>query len=122
MFVIDDEPAVLRAYARLLHEHKVETENDPRAALARLASTDFDLILCDLTMPALTGAELYRQLVRQRPKLAARFAFVTGNAVLDADVEDLLRLGVPLFKKPLVGPDLDVLIARVSHPSFKGFS
>lgn len=121
IFLVDDEVNVLRAYGRLLKQHDVATEHDPRAALRRLAAGDFDLVICDLTMPHLGGAELYRRLNAVRPDLTARFAFMTGNATVDGDVEALVQAGVPLFKKPLLGSDLEVLIARVAHPGFDGF-
>ena len=52
-----------------------------RAAADLLAEdTRFDVILCDLMMPDMSGMELYAQLKTSAPDLAPRMIFVTGGA------------------------------------------
>lgn len=83
ILVIDDERMITALLSRLLApEHDVETEEDPRRALALLVAgpASFDVIFCDLMMPFLDGAALYRQVVDARPELAARFVFISGGA------------------------------------------
>jgi CheY-like chemotaxis protein len=43
----------------------------------------FDLILCDLMMPDLTGMDVFEQVTQKRPELRSRFVFTTGGAVTD---------------------------------------
>jgi PAS domain S-box-containing protein len=78
ILVIDDEAQVGRAVVGLLSpEHDVLTVNRARAALDRLAAGDkFDVILCDLMMPEMTGMELFTQMAeRDRDRLV----FMTGG-------------------------------------------
>ncbi|NUP05365.1 MAG: PAS domain S-box protein [Polyangiaceae bacterium] len=80
--VVDDEPLVAAALATMLRPmHEVSVFSNPREALARLLSTPaVDVVLCDLSMPELTGMELYARVCASCPAYASRFVFITGGA------------------------------------------
>lgn len=82
VLVIDDEPLVGKAVSRALsREHDVEVLVSARAALAKLqAGEQFDIILCDLMMPEMTGMELWTEVKGLSPELSARIVFLTGGA------------------------------------------
>lgn len=82
ILVIDDEPLVARAVERTLaKEHDVTIETDGRAAIARVASEPaYDLVLCDLMMPEMSGAEVFEGLRRLGAGHASRVVFLTGGA------------------------------------------
>jgi len=106
VLIVDDEPAVARALRTGLgDEHDVVIAASGREALALLLGDDpdaarFDVILCDLMMPDLDGAELYEQLREKRPDLAARVIFVTGGAFTSRAREFIERSGVRTLEKP----------------------
>jgi len=77
ILVIDDEPSVLRALARLLRRdgYLVSTASNGRHALARLQERHYDVIVCDLRMPELDGPAFYAILTRQYPALRQRVIF-----------------------------------------------
>jgi CheY-like chemotaxis protein len=50
---------------------EVDSVHSGAAALERLRARDYDVILCDLRMPDMDGAALFRWLTRERPLLAA---------------------------------------------------
>jgi signal transduction histidine kinase/CheY-like chemotaxis protein len=78
VLVIDDEPMVGQLVAKVLRGHDVVAETSARAALTRLtADSGFDLILCDLMMPEVTGMDFYDQLA---PELRSRIVFLSGGA------------------------------------------
>ncbi|MFO0726659.1 MAG: ATP-binding protein [Myxococcota bacterium] len=81
VWVIDDEPAILRSVARILQgDYDVLKIWDARDALDRIrAGEQADLVLCDLMMPYLSGIELYSEALRMNPGLAERFVFITGG-------------------------------------------
>jgi eukaryotic-like serine/threonine-protein kinase len=62
VLLVDDDPALLRAYARQLRQSgwTVDEAGEGREALARLGGTKFDVIVTDIDMPALSGVELLR--------------------------------------------------------------
>ena len=82
LLVIDDEPMILGALRRSLSaEYNVTCVGDGRKALDRLrAGERYDVILCDLMMPEMTGMDLYAELEQLAPDQAARMVFVTGGA------------------------------------------
>ena len=82
VLVVDDEAALAKTLAvALSDEHDVVARGSGREALALLRADDrFDVVLCDLMMPDMTGMDLYEAIVREKPVLASRFVFVTGGA------------------------------------------
>lgn len=108
ILIVDDEPSILRASARILgHLHTVITCRSGVEALNLLVVDDrFDLILCDVLMPDMGGAELYAALEKRRPDLARRMVFMTGGACTP-EVEEFVRsVRHRCVEKPLSGETL----------------
>ncbi len=108
ILVVDDEPDIAQLLADVLERdgHQVECALSGREALARLADGAVDLIISDLRMPDMDGPSLYRALASDRPELAARMAFVTGDT-LAADLTGFLsEIGARVLEKPLDPGDL----------------
>lgn len=82
VLVVDDEALVLAAVRRTLApEHEVTTTTSAQEALSLVtAGAKFDVILCDVMMPFMTGMHLYAELCRVAPDQAERVVFVTGGA------------------------------------------
>ncbi|WP_375767575.1 response regulator [Archangium gephyra] len=82
ILVVDDEPMIGMAIRRTLQrEHEVVALTSAREAQARLTSGEaFDLILCDLMMPEMSGMELHQAVANHSPGLAGRMVFLTGGA------------------------------------------
>ena len=81
LMVIDDEPNLLTLVRRMLIEHEVVGFRDAREALKVLQGGErFDLIFCDLMMPAMSGADFHAALAHALPELVARVVFLTGGA------------------------------------------
>ena len=81
ILVIDDEPQIARVITAALRAHDVESVTSAIDALGRLRAGDrFDLILCDLMMPQMTGMEFHEVLERELPEQAREIVFLTGGA------------------------------------------
>jgi len=81
ILVIDDEALVRRVLTMVLaRHHEVEHVASGEEALARLERSVFDVILCDLMMPGMSGMEVFDQLRARRPGLERRMVFITGGA------------------------------------------
>ena len=115
VLIVDDEPLVGRAVWRMLApHHNVVVLTSARAALDRLAvdAGSFDLVLCDLMMPDMTGMELHVQLSELAPGLAARTIFLTGGAFTPIAGKFLERIPNPCLEKPFEPQALRDLVAR----------
>jgi CheY-like chemotaxis protein len=86
VLVVDDEPSVSTAIRRTLAlDHDVSAAASGVEALALLRSgARFDVILCDLMMPQMTGMDLHRELAGLAPEMAAQMIFVTAGAFTPA--------------------------------------
>jgi signal transduction histidine kinase/CheY-like chemotaxis protein len=82
ILIVDDEAVVARALGRTLErEHDVSTESSARDAWQRIVRGErFDVILCDLMMPEMTGMDLHADLLRELPEQASQMVFLTGGA------------------------------------------
>ena len=114
MLLIDDEYLVGAAIARALREdHAVDVVMDARAALARIeAGEAYDVILCDLLMPVMTGMDLHAEVMRVDPRLARRFIFMTGGAFTARGRAFLESVANPFLEKPI---DIARLRRLVAH-------
>jgi CheY-like chemotaxis protein len=94
----------------------VATVTSGRAALAILAGEPrFDVILCDLMMPDVSGMDVHERLARERPELAQRFVFVTGGAFTERARRFVDEVGLPVIEKPFDLAKLPALLrARAS--------
>jgi two-component system, cell cycle sensor histidine kinase and response regulator CckA len=102
VLVVDDEPLMGSAIARLLSEHEVVPLTSARIAMARIAAGErFDVILCDVMMPDFSGMELYDGIARHAPELLSRLVFVTGGAYTTDAIEFLDRIPNPRLEKPI---------------------
>lgn len=107
VLVVDDEPALVRALGRVLAGHEVVTARSGREALTLCAAGWFDVILCDLMMPDLTGMDVYERLVDIAPEQASRMVFVTGGAFTKRAQDFLAKVPNSRIDKPI-----DVLALR----------
>jgi len=82
LLIVDDEALFSGSLRRLFsNEYDVTVMNSGREALSRLrAGERFDVIVCDLMMPEISGAELHAELLRIAPEQTDRMIFLTGGA------------------------------------------
>jgi PAS domain S-box-containing protein len=82
VLVVDDEPKIIASIRRVLGtEFEVVGTTRPRRGLELIARGErFDVILCDLSMPDMTGMEFGAALSDISPEDVPRLVFVTGGA------------------------------------------
>jgi CheY-like chemotaxis protein len=118
LFVIDDEPSIRAAINRFLRRRdwEVEEAEDGRVALDVLLHSEpnrYDVVLCDLRMPHVSGVELYRELLRARPDLVRRILFSTGDVVSSDAASFLAQSGRPVIEKPFELARLEELLNQI---------
>ncbi len=114
ILVVDDDAVNRQAMEMLLERegHEVVAVENGLEAIERLGERDtaFDAVVTDLQMPRLGGRALYEQLVEERPQLARRFVFVTGDQAREETRLFLDSCGQPSVTKPY---DLSELITAI---------
>ncbi|MBM3270340.1 MAG: PAS domain S-box protein [Candidatus Sericytochromatia bacterium] len=113
ILVVDDERGIRGLLQAVLgEEHEVVVADSGVAARDILARDPrFDLILCDLMMPGMTGMDLHDWLSAHAPDLAARVAFMTAGAFTNRAAEYLALSGRPQIAKPFDTMSLPRLVA-----------
>ena len=117
ILVIEDEPLVAAMVSDTLGEaHEVVVETDAQSGLTRLLRDgSFDLVLCDLMMPRLTGMDIYEQIAVERPGLELRFAFFTGGAYTQRARAFLDAVGNARLMKPFSSSELEMLVETTAR-------
>jgi len=115
ILAVDDEALLLKAYRRMLGDaHELVTALGGHEAL-KLLETDvrFDVVMCDLQMPEMSGMELHAMVLKRYPALAERFVFVTGGA-FSGDARRFLEESVPaVIGKPFKVDELLRLVDTI---------
>jgi CheY-like chemotaxis protein len=111
ILIVDDEPMAGAALRRILErEHDVVVVTRGRDALDQIAGAQFDVILCDLMMPEMSGMDLYTEVSRRSPEHAPRIIFMTGGAFTPRAREFLERVPNQRLEKPVDTRNLRALI------------
>jgi PAS domain S-box-containing protein len=82
VLLVDDDQLIVTTVSRVLGvEHDITAVLRAQDALDRMASgARYDVILCDVMMPSMTGIEFHERLSREQPDQAERIVFLTGGA------------------------------------------
>lgn len=120
--VIDDEGAVRSVLRRWLKRRGWEVSEalDGGEALAKMqepvgagaaGAPDFDVIICDLRMPTLSGPELHAWTKTHRPDLTTRLVFASGDVQEPEAAQFLQQCGCPVLEKPFELSRLEALLS-----------
>jgi EAL domain-containing protein (putative c-di-GMP-specific phosphodiesterase class I) len=104
VLVVDDEPIVTKAHARILASaaEVVAVAHDADEALAQLQGGEFDVIVSDIAMPGMSGTDLLRA-VRERD-LDLPVIFATGAPSIES-AEVAVEHGAFRYLQKPVDPD-----------------
>jgi len=123
ILVIDDEPLIGRVIRTALSgEHEVSVVQRAADALNLLEiDQTFDLVLCDVVMPDLSGPELYATIAKRWSHLTGRLVFMTGGAFTPGTLDFLARVPTRVLSKPftvdrLRGLVRDFVVDDTSRP------
>jgi two-component system NtrC family sensor kinase len=117
ILVVDDEPDVADIVAIVLRKaaHEVDIVDSGTAALDRLETERYDLIVCDLVMPGVNGMAVY-EAVERRPEPRPRMLFLSGYYDAGGYEDFLERTKAPVVPKPFDFAALPEAVARVLGP------
>jgi two-component system, NtrC family, sensor kinase len=113
LLFVDDEPTLrsgMEAFGRL-RGFTVVTAGDGVEALSQTRALGVDAVVCDLRMPVMDGYAFHDQLRAERPGLAARTVFVTGDVVSSEARATVLRQ--PVLTKPFSFDQIEEAVIAV---------
>ena len=114
--IVEDEKDILTFYGKLFAKYDWEAVmvTDGNEALDHISNGDeFDIILCDLKMPGMSGRELYETLKAKYPSRLEKFIISTGD-VINKDTQQFLEeTKVACIKKPVDLPELIRAVSKV---------
>jgi CheY-like chemotaxis protein len=102
VLIVDDEVklgAAIQKELSAMHEVEFVTSGVEALALLR-GGARFDLILCDLVMPSMSGIALHEELQALAPDQAKRMVFLTGGAFSPSADDFLHEVGNLCLEKP----------------------
>ena len=114
IFVVDDDPAVLRCVVSLLTDHGYRILSGGSGAEALVQSRaytgEIHLLLSDFQMPEMSGVELATAMTAERPQLKVLLmsGFPGGMLVLNE--------GWHFLAKPFIASQLRALVAGLVSP------
>jgi CheY-like chemotaxis protein len=115
VMIVDDDPRVAQAIARMLHrEHDLTVVSCGAEALERVTAGErFDAIVTDVMMPNMTGVELFDRLEHEAPDQAVRVIFLTGGVFTPQTQTRLEAAGNPQLHKPVSTQELRACVAKL---------
>ena len=115
ILVVDNEPIIASTVRRLLkQEHDVTVVLSGAEARSLLeGGAQFDIILCDLMMPEVTGMDLHEWATAQRPELVPRMVFMTGGVFTPRSRDFTRSTNNPTLLKPFEPDELRALVQRL---------
>jgi EAL domain-containing protein (putative c-di-GMP-specific phosphodiesterase class I)/CheY-like chemotaxis protein len=126
LLLVDDDPAILRAYGNVLARHgaTVETASNGREADERVKADAFDVIVSDISMPQMTGIEFIKA-VRAHDLDVPVILMTGGTGPLEFDLATAIRAveygAFRYLSKPVMDQELweSVLSAARLHKMAK---
>lgn len=102
VLILDDDAWYTALLAELLTSQQMDVTvtNSGVEGLKEIMKSDFDVILCDMKMPGLSGDMFYQAVQRAKPAMCDRFIFMSGHHN-DPQVRDFIqKVGKKVLWKP----------------------
>lgn len=112
VLVVDDETLLARSIElQLQDEHDIEVVGSGHSALEKLRSeTRYDLVLCDMMLPDISGMDVFEQARAFANGSHERFVFMTGGSFSPRVFKFLRDNEVPCLEKPFTAEQLKEVI------------
>lgn len=118
VLIVDDEPSICRAIQIALSRAGIDgvVAESGDAALAKLRTEQFDVMICDLRMPDLRGDVLFELAAAIQPQLRHRTLFTTGD-ITDRAERLIDACKCPMLRKPFELSDVVDTVRAMLPPA-----
>jgi signal transduction histidine kinase/CheY-like chemotaxis protein len=119
VLVVDDEPAIVNILTKALaREHEVFAFHNAALAVETIVRGErYDVILCDLMMPTMSGIDFFDATARLDPEQQRRIVFLTGGAFTEHAEAFLEAVDNPVLDKPLEIAKLRAVVRAICGPA-----
>ncbi len=115
LLIIDDEDKISAVLARMLTKdgYEVARTTNPAEGVRLFTERHFDVILCDLRMPEMSGIDVLDAARRHAP--SADFVVMTAYASVATAVESMKKGALDYLIKPFAVDELRLLLKRIEE-------
>jgi DNA-binding NtrC family response regulator len=115
VMVLDDEPIVGKRLQPALAKVgcDVEVFDAPAAALERIETTRFDIVVTDIRMEDIDGIEVLEKVLERWPE--TKVVMITGYATVEVAREALAKGAFDFIAKPFKPQELRDVIAKAAE-------
>jgi two-component system, NtrC family, response regulator AtoC len=112
ILIIDDEEGIRSVLADLFTDlgYEVDQAQDGRAGLKTALAGEYDLVLCDLSLPHMDGLAILRELKEQAPGIAV--VMITGYASMQSAIEAMKLGAYDYITKPFDLNEVQMIAER----------
>jgi len=115
VLVIDDEPALLAAIVRELERsHDVDGRTNFHGALEAIEGKPYDVVLCDVMMPGVSGFDIHGALSERIPEPSERIVYMTGGAFTQDARSFLAQATNRCLEKPFSPEGLEEILRAIA--------
>jgi signal transduction histidine kinase/FixJ family two-component response regulator len=106
ILIVDDDPRMCDSLKVLLGNegYEIQTRRNGQEALEAFVKNDFDIVLLDLILPDINGAEIMDHIESQSPETLA--ILMTGHASIESAVQALRNRAYDYLRKPFEHEEL----------------
>ncbi len=113
VLLVDDDLQILELMCKSLAPHAVSVASSGREALRLLEQGErFDVIVCDLVMPDVSGVEVHERVRKLTPGFERRIIFMTGGILTSASPNVIASLPNACLHKPF---PMDALVDEIER-------
>jgi DNA-binding NtrC family response regulator len=102
VLIVEDEPDLAAVFVNLLDIFGLDcrTAESAQSAQAIVRKEKFDFLIIDLTLPDLSGIDLYRDIVLKSPEYKGQVIFTSGMNISDELNQIMAKDNTSFLAKP----------------------
>lgn len=114
VLIVEDDPDIAELAKRILKQnYYIEHASTGKAALETYAGRHFDIVLLDVQLPELSGAEVLEKIMQQNPSQAV--VIMTAHGGTDLAEQLMVNGAVDFIPKPFKAEQLRKVVSIAAH-------
>jgi len=113
ILIVEDDVKMRTALREIMFKegYSVETVGTGEAALAKIGTTNYDLVITDLKLPGIDGMDILKAIRKSRPEIST--VMITAYATVDTAVEAMKEGAEDYIAKPFNLDEIRIIVKKV---------